>query len=100
MLDRFLGGLSGRLPAISVALVFVVIAGVVDEAESHRLLEEGLMIPAYEAMLKTSHLFNMLDARGAISVTERPTYIARVRKLARQCAALYLEKEHGQAEAH
>jgi len=63
------------------------------ERESGRLLEEKLLIPAYEAMLKTSHLFNMLDARGAISVTERPTYIARVRKLARQCADLYLERQ-------
>ncbi len=63
------------------------------EKESARLLEEKLLIPAYEAMLKTSHIFNMLDARGAVSVTERPTYIARVRKLARGCAVLYMEKD-------
>lgn len=60
------------------------------EKESTRLVEDGLVIPAYEAMLKTSHTFNMLDARSAISVTERPTYIARVRKLARECAKKYL----------
>lgn len=63
------------------------------EKEAERLLKEKLLVPAYEAMLKLSHLFNMLDARGAISVTERPTYIARVRKLARASAEIYLEKE-------
>jgi glycyl-tRNA synthetase alpha chain len=62
------------------------------EAEALRLLKEGLLIPCYENMLKISHLFNMLDARGAISVTERPTYIARVRKIARGCAESYVEK--------
>ena len=61
-----------------------------NEVEAERLLKEGLRIPCYETMLKLSHLFNMLDARGAISVTERPTYIARVRRLARGCAELYL----------
>jgi len=64
------------------------------EAEAVRLVTEGLLTPAYEAMLKISHLFNMLDARGAISVTERPTYIGRVRRLARGCAELYLEKNN------
>jgi glycyl-tRNA synthetase alpha chain len=62
------------------------------EKESERLLGEKLLIPAYEAMLKTSHYFNMLDARSAISVTERPTYIARVRKLARLCSELCMER--------
>lgn len=64
----------------------------VHEKEAERLLAEKILLPAYEAMLKLSHCFNMLDARGAISVTERPTYIARVRKLARLGAELYLEK--------
>jgi len=63
------------------------------EAESSRLVEKKLLIPAYEAMLKTSHVFNMLDARGAVSVTERPTYIARVRKLARLCSELHMERQ-------
>lgn len=61
------------------------------EKEASRLLGEGLLVPCYEVMLKLSHLFNMLDARGAISVTERPTYIARVRRLARLCAERYLK---------
>jgi len=61
------------------------------EKEAKRLLGEKLLTPAYEFTLKTSHAFNMLDARGAISATERPSYIARVRNLAKSCAALYLE---------
>lgn len=61
------------------------------EQESGRLLEKGLVLPAYDFCLKTSHAFNMLDARGAVSVTERPRYIARVRALAKGCAEKYLE---------
>ncbi len=61
------------------------------EAESQRLAERGLPLPAYDYCLKCSHLFNMLDARGAISVTERVKYIGRVRKLARLCAEGYLK---------
>jgi glycyl-tRNA synthetase alpha chain len=60
------------------------------EAESRRLAEMGLFLPAYDYCLKTSHLFNLLDARGAISVTERTGYLARVRALARNCAQSYL----------
>jgi len=56
------------------------------EAESKRLAEAGLVLPAFDACLKCSHLFNLLDARGAISVTERVTRILRVRTLARACA--------------
>lgn len=62
------------------------------EKESKRLLGHGLLLPAYENMLKTSHLFNLLDARGAISVTERASYIGRVRELAKSCAELYMER--------
>ncbi|HDP79544.1 MAG TPA: glycine--tRNA ligase subunit alpha [Spirochaetes bacterium] len=50
-----------------------------------------VVLPAYDYVLKCSHVFNMLDARGAISVTERVGYIARVRNLARRCAERYLE---------
>src|SRR5690606_16792300 len=53
------------------------------------LLDPGLALPAYEQMLKTSHTFNLLDARKAISVTERQGYILRVRKLARGVAENY-----------
>ncbi|HEB71582.1 MAG TPA: glycine--tRNA ligase subunit alpha [Nitrospirae bacterium] len=61
------------------------------EKESHRLLKEGLVLPAYDFCLKCSHTFNMLDARGAISVTERTGYIGRVRNIARKCAENYLK---------
>ncbi|HEY6050761.1 MAG TPA: glycine--tRNA ligase subunit alpha, partial [Thermoanaerobaculia bacterium] len=60
------------------------------EAECRRLIEKKLPLPAYDYCLKCSHVFNLLDARGAISVTERQGYILRVRKLAHDCAALYL----------
>jgi glycyl-tRNA synthetase alpha chain len=59
------------------------------EGEAGRLAGIGLVHPAYEQVLKCSHLFNLLDARGAISVTERTGYIARVRNLARKVARAY-----------
>lgn len=62
------------------------------EEESKRALEGNLVFPAYDYALKCSHAFNLLDARGAISVTERTGYIIRVRNLARACAATYLEE--------
>jgi glycyl-tRNA synthetase alpha chain len=60
------------------------------EGECRQLLKAKLPLPAYDYCLKCSHAFNLLDARGAISVTERQGYILRVRKLAHDCAALYL----------
>ena len=60
------------------------------EAECQRLLAAGLVLPAYDCCLKCSHAFNLLDARGALSVTERQRYIGRVRGLARGCAEAYL----------
>jgi glycyl-tRNA synthetase alpha chain len=68
------------------------------EAECGQLLEAGLPLPAYDQVLKCSHTFNLLDARGAISVTERASYIGRVRALARRVAQLYVEMERGGAE--
>jgi glycyl-tRNA synthetase alpha chain len=64
-----------------------------DEHESacSSLLENGLALPAYEQMLKTSHTFNLLDARKAISVTERQRYILRVRALAKRVAETYYQ---------
>ncbi len=62
------------------------------EREARRLLEEKIVLPAYDYILKCSHTFNLLDARGAISVTERTGYIARVRDLARICAEKYLQQ--------
>ena len=60
------------------------------EAEAKRLLDMDLVLPAYDYCLKCSHTFNMLDARGAISVNERTRFIARVRHLSRNCAEGYL----------
>jgi glycyl-tRNA synthetase alpha chain len=60
------------------------------EAESARLAAAGLVLPSYDYCLKCSHAFNLLDARGAISVAERVRFIGRVRKLARECCALYV----------
>jgi len=62
------------------------------EKESIRLIEKGLVFPAYDYCLKCSHTFNLLDARGAISVTERTQYIARVRNLARLSAEAYFQQ--------
>ncbi|GAU09445.1 glycine--tRNA ligase subunit alpha [Desulfoplanes formicivorans] len=59
------------------------------EKESRRVCELGLALPAYDHCLKCSHVFNLLDARGAISITERANYIARVRKLAAAIARVY-----------
>jgi glycyl-tRNA synthetase alpha chain len=59
------------------------------ESEAKRLIEAGLVLPGYEMVLKCSHTFNLLDARGAISVTERAAYIGRVRALARVVAQAY-----------
>ena len=60
------------------------------EGENQRLLKAGLVLPAYEFCMKASHAFNSLDARGAISVTERQRFIGRVRGLARACAEAYV----------
>lgn len=62
------------------------------EKEAQRLLEKSLVLPAYDYCLKSSHTFNLLDARGAISVAERTRFIARVRDIARRCAEGYLKK--------
>jgi glycyl-tRNA synthetase alpha chain len=61
------------------------------EREAGALMARGLPLPAYDQVLKCSHTFNLLDARGAISVTQRVGYIARVRNLARAVAAAYVE---------
>jgi glycyl-tRNA synthetase alpha chain len=59
------------------------------EAQAKRLIEIPLALPAYEMVLKAAHTFNLLDARGAISVTERATYIARIRNLSKAVAQAY-----------
>ena len=62
------------------------------EKETADVIAAGLVQPAYDYALKCSHTFNLLDARGAISVTERQSYIARVRELAKMCANAYVEQ--------
>ena len=61
------------------------------ESEAKRLMEVPLALPAYEMVLKAAHTFNLLDARGAISVTERAAYIGRIRNLSRSVAQAYFE---------
>ena len=61
------------------------------EEEAENLLKENLVLPAYDYVLKCSHVFNILDARNAISVVERASYIGRIRNLAKRCAQVFLE---------
>ncbi|MCX7685514.1 MAG: glycine--tRNA ligase subunit alpha [Acetobacteraceae bacterium] len=63
------------------------------EAECSSLVGKGLALPAYDQCIKASHLFNLLDARGAISVTERAAYIGRVRALAKRCCEAWVAGE-------
>ncbi|RIK91700.1 MAG: glycine--tRNA ligase subunit alpha [Proteobacteria bacterium] len=65
------------------------------ESECAALLAKNLPLPAYDQCMKASHAFNLLDARGVISVTERAAYIARVRALAKGCCEAWVEKEKG-----
>ena len=74
------------------------------EAECRSLLERGaagerhlMALPAYDQCIKASHVFNLLDARGVISVTERQSYILRVRELAKACGAAWLKTAGGGA---
>ena len=68
------------------------------EAACQATLERGLALPAYDQAIKASHMFNLLDARGAISVAERQSYILRVRALAKACCAVWLESPMGRGE--
>jgi len=74
------------------------------EAECRSLLERGasgerhlMALPAYDQCIKASHVFNLLDARGVISVTERQSYLLRVRELAKACGAAWLKTAGGGA---
>jgi len=70
------------------------------EAEARRLIEDGMLYPGYDFVLKASHAFNLLDARGVLSQTERQGYVQRVRRLAEAAARAYLEeqgREEGEA---
>ncbi|MDR1350943.1 MAG: glycine--tRNA ligase subunit alpha [Zoogloeaceae bacterium] len=70
---------------------FLLAAFNAHERQAERLMAAQLALPAYEQILKAAHTFNLLDARGAISVTERATYIGRIRNLARSVARSYLD---------
>lgn len=63
------------------------------QQEGSRALEAGLPLPAYDCAMLASHLFNVLDARKAISATERQNYILKIRELSKSCATLYKEQE-------
>jgi glycyl-tRNA synthetase alpha chain len=68
------------------------------EKDAKRLLEAQALMPAYEQLLRCSHTFNLLDARGAISQSDRPRFILRIRTLAKRCAELYLERQQDSVE--
>jgi glycyl-tRNA synthetase alpha chain len=70
---------------------FLLTAFNAHEKQAKHLMENQLALPGYEQVLKAAHTFNLLDARGAISVTERAAYIGRIRNLARSVAQSYLE---------
>ena len=70
---------------------FLLVAFAAHEKQAKHLMELQLALPAYEQVLKAAHSFNLLDARGAISVTERAAYIGRIRTLARSVAKSYLD---------
>jgi glycyl-tRNA synthetase alpha chain len=65
------------------------------EQEAKQLIDRGLVMPSLDYVLKCSHSFNLLDARGVIAVTERTRYIGRIRNLAREVASLYLQQREG-----
>jgi glycyl-tRNA synthetase alpha chain len=70
---------------------FLLAAFNAHEKQAAMLVEKQLALPAYEQVLKAAHSFNLLDARGAISVTERAAYMGRIRNLARSVAQSYLD---------
>jgi glycyl-tRNA synthetase alpha chain len=70
---------------------FLLQAFAAHERQAQHLMAQQLALPAYEQVLKAAHTFNLLDARGAISVTERAAYIGRIRNLARAVAQSYLD---------
>ena len=64
------------------------------ESESKALLEKKLSLPAYDQCLKASHIFNLLEARGVISVAQRAAYISRIRELAKGAGSVWLETQN------
>ena len=70
------------------------------EAECHSCLERKLPLPAYDCVMKCSHAFNLLDARGALSAVERANYILRVRAVAKACCESYLAEVAGKKDTY
>lgn len=66
------------------------------EQETNDLIEKGLPLPAYHLAAKSSHTFNLLEARGVVSKNSKTAYIQRIQRLVKKCCALYVEKEQGQ----
>ena len=81
----------GALGQLAGDVEFLLPAFNSHEKQAKYLMEQQLALPAYEQVLKAAHSFNLLDARGAISVTERAAYIGRIRNLARGVAQSYYE---------
>ena len=69
-----------------------------NEEECKKLCKKGLYLPAYDCAMKVSHYFNTLEARGAISVSDRTNIIAKIRGLAKLCAAQYIKAAEGKEE--
>ena len=63
------------------------------ESEAKLLVEKSISLPAYDQCLKASHIFNVLDARGAISVAQRAEYIGRIREITKQVAEIWVESQ-------
>ena len=91
--ERFMGAVFLVAALISVVISALILFSLFSnyEAEAKRLLAVPLTLPAYEMILKAAHSFNMLDARGAISVTERAAYMGRIRNLSRGVAQAYYD---------
>lgn len=70
------------------------------EVEANKLLSQELILPSYEICLKLSHIFNILDARGSLGITERNQFITRIRAIANSCASLYLKESNGKESTY
>ena len=89
LIIEVVGGILAPAAFLRFGRVFELLNDELHEEDAKRLLQAGLVLPAYEQLLHCSHTFNLLDARGAISVTERAAYIGRIRNLSRAVAQAY-----------
>ena len=86
-----MGGVETTANDYAKWVAFLLQAFAAHERQAQQLMDLQLALPAYEQVLKAAHTFNLLDARGAISVTERAAYIGRIRNLARSVAQSYVD---------